>query len=102
MSGNEPVTSTALRRAFDSAERLVGHPLERVAALPEASHVLLTVTRAATNVPRRLEELRAAAVHLLALPAHRDIRRLAAQMARLQHSVEEIEQLLEAQNADSR
>jgi hypothetical protein len=86
--------SSPLRKAFDSAERLIGRPLERVVSLPEASYVLLALQRATITGTRRLEGVRVSAVHALSLPAHRDIRRLTAQVSRLQSSVEEIEHAL--------
>lgn len=86
--------SSRLRQVFDSAERLVGRPLEHVISLPEASYVLLSVQRAALTGTRRLEGVRVSALHALALPAYRDIRRLATQVSRLQSSVEEMEHTL--------
>lgn len=90
------MTVPTLRQAFDRCERVVGGPLERVIAIPQTSYVLLALRRAAVTAPRHLEDVRSGALHLLALPSHRDLRRLAAQVARLQNSVEEIEHLLQA------
>jgi hypothetical protein len=94
-------SSAPLRRLFDSAERLVGRPLERVVAVPQASYVFLTVRGVAMSVPRHLESARGAALHLLALPSYGDIRRLAVQVSRLQSSVDEIEQVLVEQKQRS-
>jgi len=89
------------RTAFNRVERLVGRPLERAASAPEASYVVMAVGRTWTFGLRRLEDLRSMLVHASALPSHRDIRRLSAQIARLQRSVEEIEQRLEDRDGAS-
>lgn len=83
--------SSLLRQGFNKAERLVGRPLERIISLPEASYVLLALRRATITGTRRIESVRVSALHALALPAHRDLRRLTAQVSRLQSSVEELE-----------
>lgn len=90
--------STPLARdVFDRVERLVGGPLEKVVSLPETSHVMMTAGRTWRFGLRRIEQLRGSVVHLLAMPSHRDIRLLSAELARLQRSVEEIEHRLEGE-----
>lgn len=83
-----------VRAAFDQVERLVGQPLECLSATPESSYVLMAAGRIWVFGLRRIEDVRDTLVHLLALPSHRDVRRLAGQVARLQRSVEEVEQRL--------
>lgn len=85
------------RKAFDQVERLIGRPLERATGSPESSYVLLAGGRAWMFATRRLEDLRGTLVHTWALPSHRDLRRLSAQVARLQRSIDEVEQRLEDQ-----
>lgn len=83
-----------VRVAFDQVERLVGQPLERLTAAPESSYVLMAAGRIWVFGLRRIEDVRDTLVHLLALPSHRDLRLLAGQIARLQRSIEEVEQRL--------
>lgn len=83
-----------VRAAFDQVERLVGQPLERLTGAPESSYVLMAVGRMWMFGLRRIEDVRETLVHVWALPSHRDVRLLSAQVARLQRAVEEVEQRL--------
>jgi hypothetical protein len=80
------------RSVFDRLERLAGNPLEKLTNSPDSPYVMMAIGRAWVFGIRRLEALRSAIVHTYALPSHRDLRRLSAQVARLQRAVEEIEQ----------
>ena len=95
--GTHPV-----RAAFDRVERLVGEPLERLTGAPSSSYALMAAGRMWMFGSRRLEDVRSALVHVWALPSHRDVRLLSAQVARLQRAVEEVEQRLEDQEGPSR
>ena len=89
------------RTAFNQVERLVGRPLERAAATSESSYVVMAGGRMWMFATRRLEDLRSTLVHAWALPSHRDVRLLSAQVARLQRSIDEVGQRLEDQESRS-
>jgi hypothetical protein len=82
----------SIHDAFSRVERVVACPPEKVVSLPEPSYLMMSAVRTWKFSLRRLEDLRSTLVHLWALPSHRDIRLLSARVARLQRSVEEIEQ----------
>jgi hypothetical protein len=82
------------RKVFDRLERLAADPLEKLVNNDRAPYALLAAGRVVMFGVRRTSELRSAVVHLSALPSQRDIRLLAAQVTRLQRTVDEIEQLI--------
>jgi hypothetical protein len=86
-----------LRDAFDRVERALGAPLEEKANTSGAAYLLMSVGKVAEIGLSQVAAARSRAVHLAALPSHRDIRLLAAQVGRLQRAVDEIQQQLEEQ-----
>lgn len=86
---------TGARKAFDKVERALGAPLEARANTSGAAYLLMTVGKVYEMGARQVDAARSQAVHLAALPSHRDVRLLAAQVARLQRAVDEIQQQLE-------
>lgn len=85
-------SSHPLRRTFDAAEQLVARPVEGLIRAPRMSHVLRTSGRIVIWSMREARRTRGRAINLVGLPSERDLRRLAAQVARLQRTVDEIEQ----------
>ena len=93
---------TGLRWAFDRIERALGAPLERRVDTTGAAYLLMTASKLSESGLRQVAAARSRAVHLAALPSHRDIRLLAAQVGRLQRSVDEIQPQLEEQRERTR
>lgn len=91
------------RQAFDAVERAIGRPLERAVSRPETSALLMTAGAVSLAGLRMVKTVRSEAVHLWGLPSHRDVHRVAVQLARLQRTANEIEQrLLEIERAEDR
>jgi hypothetical protein len=81
-----PLLRTMLR-----AERALGQPLMRATNSPEAAGVLLAVARGAGLVRDGAQAARSTAVHMMALPSHRDVRRLAARLAHVERMLDELQ-----------
>jgi hypothetical protein len=86
-----------VRQAFDKVERTLGAPLEDKANTSGAAYLFMAVGKLTEIGVQQVAAARSRAVHLAALPSQRDIRELAAQVARLQRAVDEIQQQLEEQ-----
>lgn len=85
------------RRAFDSAERTVGRPLEAVVASPSYLGVALLGRRVKAVAGSAVTLPMTTLLHVLSLPARSDIRKLSRQVATLTNEVRvlavEIDQL---------
>ena len=78
------------RRAFDTAERTVGRPLEAVVASPGYLEVALLGRRVRAVAGSALTVPMTTVLHLFSLPARADIRKLSRQVAALTNEVREL------------
>lgn len=83
------------RQVLDRVDDTVSAVVLRAVNTPEVARALLDTSRAAHAALNRLDELRDAAVHLLSLPSHHDVRGLQDQVAALRVALAEIEARLE-------
>jgi|SRR4051794_22315136 hypothetical protein len=90
-----PPQRSPLRRAFDSAERKIGAPLESRVNTSEFALVLAIAARTRRGVARKTEQAFAAGLHLWGIPAWRDVRHLSRSVARLEGSLQELSHRLE-------
>jgi hypothetical protein len=75
------------RRAFDTVERGVGMPLERLVRSERFFDVVTLATRSRSGVNRQLERVSRRALHLLNIPTATDVRRLSDQVNRMDRRV---------------
>jgi hypothetical protein len=71
------------RRAFDTAERGVGAPLEKLVRSERFFDAVTAATRSRSVVNRQLERISRRALHALNIPTATDVRRLNDQIARM-------------------
>jgi hypothetical protein len=77
-------------RAVLRAERAVAGPLNRAANSDEAASVLLVMARAGSAGRAVADRGRAALVHALSLPSHRDVQVLDVKVEQLRRALEEL------------
>lgn len=87
------------RKAFDSAERAVGKPLERVVNAPSGASALMTLAKLSRFGFGQVRAVRSTIVHLAALPTDRDVAKLTAQIGRLEARLDELAQRLDESGA---
>jgi hypothetical protein len=83
------------RDVVDRAERVFAAAVVDLVDTPMVAGALLDVGKLGATGLRGLDDLRGAAVHLLSLPSHRDVRSLSAQVAQLKTALAEVEARLE-------
>lgn len=96
------MSTNPARLAFDLVEQVVAKPLDKAVNAPQASYVLMSVGKASLFGLRRVEDARSGLAHLWSLPSRRDVARLSSQVARLQNSIDEVEQQIEDLRAERR
>ena len=87
------------RSAFDAAERAVGPRLERGVQTGTFADALALATRSQAGVRRLLERRTRQVWHLVNLPAGSDVRRLRADVLRLQRELTALRELLDEEQA---
>jgi RNA-binding protein YlmH len=75
------------RRGFDAVERAVGSRLEQGVQREGFTDVVVAAKRVQRAVGRRVEDVTTAGLHLLNIPARRDVRRLSTQLTRIEREV---------------
>ena len=75
------------RKVFDAVERPVGRRLQDGVHREDFYDALTVVKRAQRGVGRRVEGVTTTVLHLLNIPARRDVRRASAQLTRIEREV---------------
>jgi hypothetical protein len=83
------------RDLVNRAERVFAAAVVDLVDTPVVAGALLDVGKLGATGLRGLDDLRGAAVHLLSLPSHRDVRGLSAQLAQLKTALAEVEARLD-------
>jgi hypothetical protein len=79
--------SALWRRAFDAVEREVGGRLEAGVQREGFTEVVVVAKRLQRAAGRRVEDITTKGLHLLNIPARRDVRRLATQLTRIEREL---------------
>lgn len=75
------------RRAFDTVERGVGMPLERLVRSDRFFDAVALATRSRAQANHQLERVSRRALHLLNIPTATDVRRLGDQVNRMDRRI---------------
>jgi hypothetical protein len=86
---------STFRQVVDRLERVVAVAVADAVDTPVIADAVLDAGKLGAAGLRRIDDLRSTAVHLLSLPSHRDVRALAAEIARLQTALAEVQAQLE-------
>ena len=88
------------RRAFDTAERAVGGPLENVVRTETFADAVALAFALRRRVGREVERQSRRALHRVNLPAASDMRRISQQLAVLERQVRSLSHELEEMRED--
>jgi len=90
------------RRAFDTAERAIGRPLEAGVNTAEFATFAAMASRARRSVGRSVDGTFAWWLHRFGLPARRDVRQANRGIARLESAVNELSRQLDEIQREAR
>ena len=88
------------RKTFDAVERPIGRWLQSGVHRDDFSEVVILGTRLQRGVGRRVEGVTTALLHVANIPARRDVRRLAAQLTRIERELRAMSEAVERQAKD--
>lgn len=95
MSSEEPLW----RKGFNTVERMIGLPLERVVQTNQFAVALAHLTALQSSLSRRLARLQQRALHLGNVPAWTDVAQLVSQVARLERGIVALSEQIEREFA---
>jgi len=95
-----PPAPPAWRRAFDTIERAVGEPLEQGLTSSEFARGVGIARKLRRGVARRADAAASWALHRVALPSHRDVRRMERQLMNLERQIGALQRELDRPRRD--